>query len=140
MLTIQKINDMKAEELRIGNIVWDDYSGEMIVSGILKQNGLKEELRLKKRNGLPEGSYICETIQPIPLTEEWLLKLGFVLNADKSFYWKNWGTNGVQILKYSDVYGKYTFELGKGINKVLDYVHELQNLYFALTGTELIIK
>lgn len=140
---------MKATELRIGNFVWDDYSGEMIVSGIAKQNGLQEELRLKKHNGLPEGSYICETIQPIPITEEWLLKFGFkvglnerddeddriilhvyrnkisIAEKNKTFYF--------YITIEDDTY--YNFKWVE-----LKYVHQLQNLYFALTGEELTLK
>ena len=70
-------------------------------------------------------------IIPIPLTEDWLLKFGF----------KGWDL------------GKYTLILTNGnffdfqhglestpIAKNIKHVHQLQNLYFALTGEELTIK
>ena len=66
-------------------------------------------------------------IEPIPLTLEWLLKFGF---------------NGTDI-------DNYTIVLSNGNFFILDcpvpiatniyYVHELQNLYFALTGKQLTV-
>jgi hypothetical protein len=76
--------------------------------------------------------------KPIPLTEEWLLKLGLekigiwtfslnlVGNLDLIYYSgeKGWS---IGLKSYSDFSN-------------LKYVHQLQNLYFALTGKELKIK
>jgi hypothetical protein len=69
--------------------------------------------------------------EPIPLTEEWLLKFGFE--------WKNHGLHkdnwvirqfgGDWTIFLSNE--KYNFDIK------LCYVHQLQNLYFALTGEEL---
>jgi hypothetical protein len=82
------------------------------------------------------------SMNPIPLTEEWLLKFGFERHHfDYS--------NGVIYIK--DVpnnnefkWGVYPFELGSGFiinkSKNLKYVHQLQNLYFALTNEELTMK
>jgi len=58
--------------------------------------------------------------KPIPLTEEWFLKFGFEGNSG-TFAWK-------------------LSPAGKVINVECKYVHQLQNLYFALTGEELILK
>ena len=127
---------MKATELRIGNLVWDDYSGEMIVSGISKPNGLKESLSLKKLDGLPEGSYLCEGIQPIPLTEELLLKFG---NAEKGIFPNEVVIYDRFIFIWKENY-KYwyvvTIEHQEYLTKI-EFVHEYQNFYFALTGEEL---
>jgi hypothetical protein len=76
--------------------------------------------------------------KPIELTEEWLLKLGLekisiwtfslnlVGNLDLIYYSgeKGWS---IGLKSYSDFSN-------------LKYVHQLQNLYFALTGKELKIK
>lgn len=67
---------------------------------------------------------------PIEINEEWLIKLGFI--QDGLF-----------------VYGKLRLELGYNyikvyydteLNKKFEtlYLHQLQNLYFSLTGKELI--
>jgi len=74
------------------------------------------------------------------LTEEWLLKLGFELAYESDYRRKfdmldsrfgydfdlNGDTNGMQGFRYI---GNY---LGH-----IKHVHQLQNLYFALTGKEL---
>jgi hypothetical protein len=129
---------MKTEEIRIGNY--------------LDRNGLMEVFQISAKSHMPsiriydhvnkcyiDHSFNLQSFNPIPLTEEWLLKFGFAKNSVSRypFYWHEWGTNGVQIIRYSDIYQKYVFELGAGLDKVLDHVHQLQNLYFALTSEEL---
>jgi hypothetical protein len=73
--------------------------------------------------------------EPIPLTPEILEKAGFVY--DKITHYKNIlmlaeGDNGF------DVWVKH-FGEGNRINAV-KHLHQLQNLYFALTGEELNIE
>ena len=79
--------------------------------------------------------------KPITLTEEWLLKFGFVRHhadyANDVIYIKN-------ILDNTEFeWGVYPNTLGSGIQiqnrNLLKYVHQLQNLYFALTNKELTI-
>jgi len=80
--------------------------------------------------------------QPIPLIEEWLLKFGFAeRHGDKNFsaWWI--GMNPVthdwlfNIKQFKDE-NKFFFQNGF---HTIKYVHQLQNLYFALTGEELTI-
>lgn len=123
---------MKAQELRIGNwVYWDDKTMRSKVNGI-HPSGKYAHL---------ENTWIdlfrCD---PIPLTEEWLLKFGFV-KAELEFYKKpipsainaficiNIKLNSYQIIQN---------ELGFNIQT--QKVHQLQNLYFALTGQELTLK
>lgn len=130
---------IRMEELRIGNIV--SYRGEKdcIVSNIgnsfetVKQVGL---------NIQPYGSDDLNEYEPIPLTEEWLLKFGFVeelFNGEikTSDFYKgrigilgNIGDSNIRQLR---------FEL-KCCQVFIQYVHQLQNLYFALTNEELEVK
>ena len=74
--------------------------------------------------------------KPIPLTEEWLVKFGFKIEG------KTWGNtnyskdfSGIWLQDRGELY-KCTISNG---NKHIEirYVHQLQNLYFALTGEEL---
>jgi hypothetical protein len=73
--------------------------------------------------------------KPIPLTEEWLLKFGF----EKSMSW----TYVIELkgnLKLVYYLGEKGWSIGfKSYSDFsnLEYVHQLQNLYFALTGEEL---
>ena len=89
--------------------------------------------------------------QPIPLTEEWLLKFRF--EKDDIAYSKNIDLfGGGKKLSFS---GDYLYIVdsekqntiptdiitiwNKDVKKNF-YVHQLQNLYFALTGEELTLK
>jgi hypothetical protein len=102
---------MKANELRLNNIIL--YKGEAYkISGnyILFKTCVNIERKDKD-------------YEPIPLTEEWLLKFGFIWHGD------------IKILKgYLNNYVD-----GNGETH-LKYVHQLQNLYFALTNEELKIE
>jgi hypothetical protein len=126
---------MKTEELRIGNIVYANgvnYKVWSICGGYIELDS--EPLD-------HHTSLVLDKIEPIPLTEEWLLKFGFVIGSLKNCYFKAWGKNGVESIVYEYHYkGGFEYELGTHTFKVIEYVHQLQNLYFALTGNELIIK
>lgn len=79
-----------------------------------------------------------EFYKPIPLTEEWLVKFGF----EKSIYHCDiyeLNKNGFEIsfdFKDRVINGCYL----ECIELDIKYVHQLQNLYFALIGKELTIK
>lgn len=68
-------------------------------------------------------------VQPVKLTEDWLLKLGYSKISNSSFMVSGhgiWICNGLFMCDKNGI--------------VLKYVHQLQNLHFALTNNELIIK
>lgn len=74
--------------------------------------------------------------EPIPLTKYWLTKLGFDRKGS-SFWYKGYDytidTSGGIFIVHSDY-----VSVAYGIE--VKYVHQLQNLFFALTGEELTIK
>ena len=111
---------MKASELRIGNIV---------KHGIIESIG---SLLIQ----VSDTIYESEVIEPIPLTEEWLLK--FNLNKPTNHHPYHFKKSMVEFL-----HSEYQNELKCFYNNVpmfslpCAYVHQLQNLYFALTGEEL---
>jgi len=150
---------MKASELRIGNWVRQSVTFEeiQITHKIL---GDEEMFNMQLMSTPPQ--YI---IQPIPLTEEWLdLKFGFELNEDgyyqkKSeggdlvFYEVDDGCVSVPHLTFESVDNPEVDENGYicVAKPKLDYcmingnggynhVHQLQNIYHALTGEELTLK
>lgn len=134
---------MKASELRIGNFVGlnlkefpENYFTvfEVANSNMVVQDGLTP-------HGFRDLSYFdAELLEPIPLTEEWLLKFGFV-DDNGSFYKIPVGgselfinpENGmvVWIERNNNVFNNPA---------LIEYVHQLQNLYFALTGEELYLR
>lgn len=108
---------IKANELRIGNFVNLQY-----------KDGTIERIVFDFEMG-----WNMEYINPIPLTEEWLLKFGF------------------ECIEFDDKHNQYRYIdrlivirdnvfTDYGTSVKLDSVHTLQNLYFALTNTELKLK
>ncbi len=125
---------MNASELRIGNWVnlYDDFNSQ--VTGLTNKGKV-----WCVENPHDEGcAWNTDKIKPIPLTEEWLLKFGFE-KLHKDFY-----------LDYLNMTFSFDVKYGMGIllrthedsidQKHIKHVHQLQNLYFALTGEELKIK
>ena len=111
---------MEAKELRIGNY----YDG---VRGIEQ---------LTNAESLQEIESYPEKFKPIPLTEEWLLKFGLEFEDDLSQFIKVLGYDFGEFILHPLVRGGYLFSEGS-IDKYIEHVHQLQNLYFALTGEEL---
>lgn len=112
---------MKANELRIGNyFLWRGMCGTV---NTISEKWITEQTNL--------GRFFYEDIEPIPLTEEWLVKFGFEQynNTNHYFY-----TNTKFIVKINSDTG-YLF--GGIDHEPIKYVHQLQNLYFALTNEEL---
>ena len=72
---------------------------------------------------------------PIPLTEEWLVKFGFkyIGSAPTLGINESWNRGNIRI---EQLQSKELVFHGLQIK----YVHSLQNLYFALTGEELLAK
>lgn len=106
-------------ELRMGNYILSPDTGNPVK---VELNHLKCILDNQLFNG--------KSYSPIELTEEWLLNLGF----RKSFRGK-WQKDE---LAY-DIYGGNGLYM-HGVTLEIKYVHQLQNLYFSLTGKELTIK
>ena len=135
---------MKSSDLRIGNFI------------------LSKDMPVQIEEIKPEtirycfGEFPISYIESIPLTEEWLLKFGceeietlhthwksdkgFFLNGYVIFMEKNLGA--IIGEKSNDYFcdHSYQYRNGIGIIKEIKYLHQLQNLYFALTGEELEIK
>ena len=138
------IMKMEINQLRIGNWVKPKYSSgiESNEGTVFCINGYLVSVSTNK------NLYDIHLIDPIKLTDEWFLKFGFDL-IDDQYYSKHTqcGIGGLGITKkdyrplvlvvderqYDGVYRQV-------IGKQIEYVHELQNLYFALTGEELKIE
>lgn len=118
---------MEAKELRIGNFVYYNGSHQEIgkVSGVIDDLVTEPKVFIGFRIDIP---YQLSSLKPIPLTEEWLLN--FKWNGYKALHFNS----NFEIDKQGRLYcnGDY-----KGLNVI--YVHQLQNLYFALTGMELVL-
>jgi hypothetical protein len=133
---------MNATELRIGNLV--NYYNENIifeVIGIDKLGLIVKSLHTNEILIEDEETWIeLDQFEPISLTEEWLFKFGFEKNAiDRETVIFNQinSTEKLQLFNGRIIYsilGVSQYEWSEA--KIL-MVHQLQNLYFALTGKEL---
>lgn len=112
---------MKANELRIGNIV-------LI-------NGLRTEVSLLVLKHVIEEN-IQFTVEGISLTEEILLKCGMTKNNFRPDRFDFEGIDNGQF-HIDQLNGRFVFR-GLGMTIVyVDYLHDLQNLHFACKRNEL---
>ena len=122
---------IQVNELRTGNILNYHTAEGDILPMLINWNHLK---------WLDEDSKGFNLVHsPIPLSEEWLLKRGWIKHTqDKGpeFFSKLYGSNGVAIIKFREFYKKFCYELGQSNDKVITYVHELQNIFFTNTNHE----
>jgi len=136
---------INAKELRIGNnIFYPDRDNQ----GYPKKIGVVTQIsdNFVWVDGNISNSYNLLTIHPVSLTENILLKCGFETKDD---WWFN-----IHIFEFSTLaisikekYGEITWSPphDKRNFKVLEYpflqyVHQLQNIYYSLTGKELEVK
>jgi hypothetical protein len=133
---------MKIEELRIGSFVLEFGEVTQIVQ--LDRGGKTfyriNDMQVNKESFLTDGKVAFE---PIPLTEEWLLKFGFNKDYKQGYIGKDF-SNLDFVLTELFVMGEwqkgYAFQFSAGgwsRYKEFNFVHELQDFYFAMTGEEL---
>ena len=114
---------MKAEELRINNL-------------ILTTKDSNKDYLITKVSGAIIDYIECEIIlaTQIRLTEEWLLKFGFTKHGKYGYFYKDDfiidKNEGFDIFFMCDI----------DMHVEIKHVHQLQNLYFALTGEELTLN
>lgn len=114
---------MNPAELRIGNYVYyadvmckvEGYTSD----GYLYTDGVTAPIL---------------SFQPVELTEQWMSKLGFTHEVIAYYYFEKIYKKGSFTLSESFV----LLDIDLNIN--VDYVHQLQNLYFALIGEELMLQ
>ena len=113
-------------ELRLGNIISDIHAAEEFSAIVHKITANRIEY------GLSYKSH-PNNLKPIKITEEWLLRFGFKEVDSKIGILSSYLKNRVMIsVSNSNIYYFKRYHMINGI-------HQLQNLYFALTGTELIL-
>jgi hypothetical protein len=133
---------MKASELRIGSKVGCKVSND---SGIYTVCAFPEWTHESSQpvtiDRCGYETHPVDKLRGIPLTPEWLERFGF--DNSPAEHWS---------FGYSTVYGVFrkggitynssqkTFWYHGVLENQPKYVHQLQNLYFALTGTELTLK
>jgi hypothetical protein len=120
---------IKAQELRIGNLLV--LGPNVVTVQQIGQNSFAYE----------KGENLFADICPIDLTEDWLLKFGFEGPKKEAGTYYQKDNHRVYLF---DSFFEFEFTANKdsrfNLFRSYQYVHQLQNLYFALTGTELTLK
>lgn len=131
---------IQANELRIGNYFWENYGGYKIVAGI--NNNKKYPITIDAHGiGFTiVGRYELEEIFPIPTTPEILVKLGFEKALDNYGGYLISIGEGEKMRIVDDETIGWHYPLNGYRRPIANYVHQIQNIYFAFTGEELTLK
>jgi len=146
---------MKASELRMNNIIgWYEPNQELLP---VKVNGIVGQMIYAKVNdSFQQCHENYQSWKPIPLTEAWLFKLGFYQNERGRWVQKGLDKFEPEYALFYSVYSEsenlfdmwriehHDKECGQDeyrdchqyLNRI-NYVHQLQNIWFALSGKEL---
>lgn len=118
---------MKSNELRVGNLVWDNYGGIYKVVNINSEGF--DYIDAVKPNFKAIGRYELESLEPIPITEEWLKRFGFEILVGWLDVWRKDGFDRFDLTAIGD--GFYFNDTQ------IEFVHQLQNAFFYIEQTEL---
>lgn len=138
---------IELSELRIGNYL--EYKGEIVHVTMLSldiDDEYQDIIGFCKLGSFSNehsdwNRALAATLNRIPITPEWLVKLGFEKKNDPNFsnaeYYE---MSGFPLYKFRDNHIEpYDDDT---LYPVIDYVHKLQNFYYfhTMTGEELTIK
>lgn len=137
------MNPNIAQELRIGNLVglnlaeFPDNFFRMIE---IAEHACVVTDRIADNTQLVDREYFeAEQLEGIPLTAEWLERFGFPKRLDGAFMDARYRGFCMRVTPMNPSGFKWTSSrFGPVIE--LKYVHQLQNLYYALTSEELTLK
>lgn len=126
---------MNKHEFRIGNKI-------LLGSEVCTLSELFEDEFKTPEHGF--GDYSHPQLSGIPLTEEWLLKFGFERMDKKDsapFYHITTESSKGRFLVFNlgrCLNGSYSPLSYGDIHEEIIFVHQLQNLFYAITGKELV--
>jgi hypothetical protein len=130
---------MKPNELRLGNLFYPINREGYIHLPIeipFKIHSIGLEIEAYKFDQIPAQleqipKFNLRDLSEISITDEWLIKFGFEI-----FPWR-WVKKSKSDFGIRLNIKTYSYEVEGNTAVKLEYVHQLQNLYFVLTGEEL---
>ena len=129
------------KELMIGSSI------QTINGYLINVNGINYEWEAMEHIIYDMGhvGFSVDELSPIPITPEWLERLGFELISDSIHIWNKPDESKDGYFSWSKGEGlsfsNYYHDYGAVIQfPHIKSVHQLQNLYHALTGQELTVK
>lgn len=122
--------ELQAKDLRIGNLISFTYMGTISEVAFIKRGCVY--VKAYKR------AFRYLVLEPIPLTDDILFKTGFEKHSNHFFYRK---FEISLMLEEGVTYHFCNLQQGwSAFHVKIQYVHELQNIYFSIMGKELEIK
>ena len=131
---------MEPTELRIGNFIQYNSPDHSICFDLVVGINYSDDFHVHMVELHGRTPININGISPIPITPEWLERLGF----EWDIYYQGY-CDGNYIVNIREN-GTISFAYGKRRHDEMQflpyikYVHQLQNLYHAITGNELKIK
>lgn len=130
---------MEITELRIGNVIRHNVENTESETGFCEPN--EDKISEDDMNIFLITDQF-KNAEPVRLTEDWLKRFGF---SDKKpgFIGVDVGSSDFVLTKPHETWTAFSFEFkygGWARFKNFEFVHELQNFFFALTGTELVLQ
>jgi hypothetical protein len=133
---------INCKELRVGNLIHGALVGERIEVEVDSITG--DGINIVWGHELTDEDWRLDQLWGIPLTEEWLLKMGFEsIASNVPNLCEQPSFDGQRQFRWDSIDGLAIQTVGSGWMwriQYIEYVHQLQNLYFSLTGSELTIK
>lgn len=129
---------IKANELRLNNIV--SYKGKVgIVKGFYENDNILSSVTVYFDQRKPVS---IDELEPIPLTSEWLEGCGFIDKGPNDAAKSTWLRENIYCPSFDSFEGAFycSDDWGAQHFAYCEYIHQLQNAVYALTGTELEIK
>ena len=128
---------IQIEELRIGNFLQNKNLKAPVQVGTINS-----DKTIKLDYGLCKNIYTDRmtllSFQGVPLTEEWLKKFGFfIVETNKCV--EAFKENFRYSIQQVDNSNQWFWCDGETVITNLEFVHELQNLYFCLTRNDLLL-
>lgn len=143
---------LTAKDLRIGNLLY--FKGSEYLANVQLINSPNHfDCRDEYGSFCPNGSY-----EPIPLNDDWLKRTGFIYSENlkiyhiEKYYKSTCEPDDYEGAVYHNVFffengESFGFEVsnewgesGNLMMPKIKYVHQLQNLFYFITGQELTIK
>lgn len=129
---------IQANELRIGNIVADDTGR---IGNVVEFTEKSIRIKMQFSNVKIDSGrgFVGLDVEPVPLTYDVIKKLGFIEISNENYGYPQLKLNGYSKLNTNSS-GDATYLFFDGYRIPCNSVHQLQNLYFSLTGKELNVE
>jgi hypothetical protein len=122
---------MEAKDLRIGNLIQcKKYKSPWRIECFLGSTMATVDAGLVNFPTDDNHDIELSEHEGIPLDEKWLIKFGFVENEKTK----------IKFIRINDFYFVCFVNRSRSLDVDIKYVHQAQNIYYALTGVELSVS